>query len=37
MAWRCSFQEYHSQGAERDAWHAGYEAMFALYQILKED
>lgn len=36
MAWRCSFMEYHSQGEERDAWRAGYEAMFALYQLLKE-
>ena len=36
MAWRCAYQESHTQGAERDAWRAGYEAMFALFQILKE-
>jgi hypothetical protein len=35
MAWRCAFQESHTMGEEREAWHAGYEAMFALYRILK--
>lgn len=35
MAWRCAFQESHTMGEEREAWHAGYEAMYALYRILK--
>lgn len=36
MAWRCAYQETHTQGAERDAWRAGCDAMLALYQLLKE-
>lgn len=36
MLWRCAYQESYTQGAERDAWRAGFEAMEALYKLLKE-
>lgn len=34
MAWKCAYQETHTHGELRDAWRAGYEAMYHLYQLL---
>lgn len=34
MAWKCDWEGSHTDGELRDAWDAGYTAMYRLYQLL---
>lgn len=35
MAWRCNWEETHTDGELRAAWRAGYDAMIKLYRLLE--
>lgn len=34
MAWKCAWEGTHTDGELREAWDAGYTAMYRLYQLL---
>lgn len=36
MAWMCAWEGSHTDGELRDAWDAGYTAMYRLYQLLAQ-